>query len=94
MITINISNNDSIDLTGHSLPDVCSGVSCIMYTTINALLKYDKDCIMFNDDGEHMTLTIIKHDNIIDMLFINMYDMLSDLESDCKKFVKINKIEN
>ena len=94
MITINIIDNDSICLTGHSLPDICAGVSCIMYTTINALMRYNEDCISFADNGEHMILAVEKHDDIIDMLFDNMCNMLYDLQSDCEQYITINKTEN
>lgn len=94
MIDIVIKNNNYISITGHSLPDICASVSSIMYTTINALLSYNETYIKFIDDGSTMELEILNHDDITDMLFDNMCNMLNDLYTDCKEFININKIED
>ena len=82
MIRISFNANEStIKFEGHSLPHVCASASSIMYTTVNALMKYDEDCIHYTDNTEedYVFWRILKHDNVIDMLIDNMLDMLNDL---------------
>lgn len=81
MIKIDIDKN-KIKFIGHSLPDICAAVSSVMYTSVNAILKYDKDSIDYKDENDEVIITIIKHDKIIDLLINNMIDMLNDIHSD------------
>lgn len=74
--------NDQITFTGHTIPDICAAVSSVMYTTANALLKYKNDCINYTDDEDTVTITINYHDEIIDMLIDNMFDMFNDIKED------------
>lgn len=81
MIKIDIDKN-KIKFIGHSLPDICAAVSSVMYTSVNAILKYDKYSIDYKDENDEVIITIIKHDKIIDLLINNMIDMLNDIHSD------------
>ena len=81
MIKIDI-DKDIITFNGHSMPDICAAVSSVMYTSVNAILKYDENSIDYNDKNDKVIIKIIKHDKIIDMLIINMIDMLNDIHSD------------
>ena len=84
-------NKDDIKFKGHSLPDICASVSCIMYTTANALVKYKEGCIEFEDNTreDYVKIHINIHDDIIDMLVDNMFCMFQDLYEDGNE----NKIE-
>lgn len=77
-------SSDVIFFKGHTIPDVCAAVSSIMYTSVNMLLKYDKNCFMYKDNAEEdfVVISIYRHDNIIDMIIDNMFDMLTDLQED------------
>ena len=65
---------------------VCAAVSSIVITTINALLKLDKDSVSYKNSLE---ITIHKHNEVIDILIGNMLDMLKELEKDYKKYIKV-----
>ena len=96
MIKVTLIKNDNvitnINIIGHAGYDVsgkdivCAAVSSISITTINALLKYDKDSISYKSSLE---ITIHKHDKVIDLLIDNMLDMLKELEQDYKKYIKV-----
>ena len=81
---INIIGHAGFDVSGKDI--VCSAVSSIVITTINALLKIDKDSISYKNSLE---ITILKHNEIIDILVDNMLDMLKELEQDYKKYIKV-----
>ena len=81
---INIIGHAGYDVSGKDI--VCAAVSSISITTINALLKYDKDSISYKNSLE---IIIHKHDKVIDLLIDNMLDMLKELEQDYKKYIKV-----
>lgn len=83
MITIR-QDEDCITFKGHTVTDICAAVSSVMYTSINMLNKYDKDCFLFKDfdKEDYVLINIYRHDNIIDMVIDNMFDMLNDLYED------------
>jgi len=91
--------NKKISISGHALYDsygkdiVCASVSSIIYTTVNALFKINKNSIEYNDDGN--TINIINLDNteITNTLLDNMMDLLKQLEIDYPKNIKIESEE-
>lgn len=83
-----VRDGNKIKISGHSVPDICAAISSIMYTSVNALLEYNKDCISYNDDGDSVKITILEHDDIIDMIVNNMFNMFKDVD-DTKKYVKV-----
>ena len=100
MIKVNIKtvNNkiESIKISGHAMYDahgkdiVCSAVSSITITTVNAILKLDSKAIDYVQD-ENLTISIKKHDKTTLVLIQNMIDLLQELEKDYKKNIKINR---
>lgn len=82
---------DTIFIKGHSQPDICSSVSSIMYTTVNALQKFDEKCFSFYDDetDDSVTIRIFKHNKTIDTLFDNMLDLFKDLSEQYPKEVEV-----
>ena len=90
MITI-IKDGDNIHITGHSLPDVCSAVSSVMYTSMNLLIKYAEESFDFEDNTtfDFVKIKIKSHDRFIDMIIDNMMDMFKDIEDDSPNNVKI-----
>lgn len=100
MIKIDIVEKDQIDkviIKGHSgygvigNDIVCSAVSSIVITSVNAILKIDKDSIEYSQADGLIEVRIIKHTKTIDLLIENMIELLEDLESQYKKNIKINK---
>ncbi len=81
-----IKKGDSITITGHSQPDVCASISSVMYTSVNMLAKYDKDCVVFEDNNEldFVAIDIKKHDEVIDLVVDNMMSMFEDIKEQSK----------
>lgn len=97
MIKVKKSGN-IITISGHANYSdgediVCASVSSIMYTTVNAILRFDKDAIKFEDDGNKVIITINKTDNITNELILNMLLLFKNLESDYKNNIKIESEE-
>ena len=98
-VSINKENNivNNITIKGHANFDdygkdiVCASVSSIVITSINAILRIDKNSIDYQEEEGLVIIDIKKHTNIIDILIDNMIDLLNQLENKYNKNIKINK---
>lgn len=99
MTTINIIKKESIEkieIKGHTGYDlfgkdiVCAAISSIVTTTINAIIRFDKDSITYETNDALITITVLKHDNNVDTLLLNMIEELTSLSKQYKKNIKIN----
>ena len=96
MIKISIKK-DQIKIEGHSnyseygTDIVCASVSSIVITSINALLRFDKECIKYEEKDGYIKIDILKHNNYVDILIENMIDLLKELEKQYKKNIKVNE---
>lgn len=89
---------DKIIIKGHanysdSNDIVCASVSSIMYTTVNAILRFNKNAIKFSDTLDKVTIDIISKDEITEVLIINMMSLFMELASDYPKNIKIESEE-
>lgn len=84
-------DDKTVDISGHSLPDICAAVSAIAYTTVNALLCYDEDNTLFEDDGNNMSIGITNDNEVMRLLFENMIGMLEQMSGQYKQYIKIIK---
>lgn len=90
-----ISKNDKIKIEGHSgyseygSDIVCASVSSIAITTINGILKYDEGALEYIKDDGYLEISILKHNEVIDLLIDNMLEMFKDLEKKYGKYVKL-----
>lgn len=101
MIKVRIKKKDDIIqnilITGHSgyqeagSDIVCASVSSICITTINAIIRIDSNAIEYDEEEGYLTVDIKKHTTIIDILIENMLELLTELEEDYKKYIKIEK---
>ena len=97
-VKVNRKNNviDSVYIEGHSgystvgTDIVCASVSSIVITTINALIRLEKEVDCKEDDG-FVSIKLLNHDHVMDMLLANMLDLLEELEEQYKDYIKINK---
>lgn len=97
MINIKKSKN-VITISGHANYSdkediVCASVSSIMYTSVNALLSFDRDSIDYLDDGNIVTIKVNKDDDITNTLIINMLSLMNELALKYKKHINIEMEE-
>lgn len=90
-----IKNNNVIEISGHAGYDnygkdiVCSSVSSICYTTINALKKLDKFIEVI--DKDKMIIKFDSNDEESIKLIDNMLDLLKDLSNDYPKNITVKE---
>ena len=101
MVKIVIAKNkdiiSSISVLGHAkFADygkdiVCSGLSSVVITTVNAILLFDKDYISYSENKNDVSIKIKEHNEIVDNLILNMINMLKDIENDYPDHVEIRE---
>ena len=101
MIRVQITRKDNnikkINIKGHAGYDnygkdiVCSSVSSITITTINAILMFNKNYIDYNEKKDNFEIIINYNNNIVDNLIVNMINLLKELEEDYPKNIKIEE---
>lgn len=101
MINVKISKNenriDKVEILGHAdyadygKDIVCSGVSSIVTTTVNAILTFDKKYISYEMLEDDFIIIIKVHNEIVDNLIFNMINMLKEIENDYPKNIKIKE---
>lgn len=88
---------EQIKLRGHAMYDdygkdiVCAGVSSILTTTVNAILKFSKEAITIEDQNDEFVLTINQKDEITKKLIANMVELFYELEDSYPKNITIRK---
>ena len=93
MILVRISDNQ-IDISGHANYSdgndiVCASVSSIMYTTVTAIMSFNKDAIIYEDDNSVVSIKIKSKDEITSKLIKNMLNLFESLANDYPKNIKI-----
>lgn len=94
-----VKKGNHIDIKGHALFDkygkdiVCAAVSSIVITTINGILLVDEDSIKYEDGSGHVSIDILKHDKVIDLLILNMMNLLKELEEQYKKNIQVEEVD-
>ena len=89
---------DNITISGHAEYDekgkdiVCASVSSIVITTINGLLTLDSDSLEYIDEDGYIKIILKKHSDVIECLIQNMINLLTELETDYKKYIKIEEV--
>ncbi len=68
---------------------VCASVSSIAITTINAIIRIDEESIVYRDEDGLLEIGIVKDNDIVDLLIINMISMFEELEEQYKDYIKI-----
>ena len=101
MTNINIKrkNNlvEKIKILGHTGYDefgrdiVCSSISSIVITSVNAIVRLNDKSIIHNEKSGNVEITVINHDNVTDVILDNMLDLLKELERQYPKNIKINE---
>ena len=81
---ITISGHAGFAKYGYDI--VCSAVSSVVTTTINAILSFGESiCVV---DQEPLEIQVVKHDKITDTLLNNMMAMLREIENQYEKNIR------
>ena len=101
MIKVQISVKDNnikkINIKGHADYDdygkdiVCSSVSSITITTVNAILMFDKNYISYNEKKDNFEIIINENNEVTNKLIQNMINLLTELSQDYPKNIKIEE---
>ena len=89
---------DKITIKGHanysdSEDIVCAAVSSIMYTSVNAILRFNETAIKYNDNGTVVEISDISKDDTTQTLIINMMALFQELSSKYPKNIQIESEE-
>lgn len=93
------NNLKSISVMGHAMYEshgkdiVCSAVSTCVITTVNGILKIDDTLIDVVQEENKIIITKKKDNDIVNSLLKNMIDILSDLERQYPKNIRLSKEE-
>ena len=88
-------NFGEICVFGHAMYDdygkdiVCSAVSSIVITTVNAILSLDKESISYMVSKKGLNIKILKQKRVTNVLIHNMIRMLKELEKKYQENIKI-----
>ena len=84
----------SIRITGHANYDVkgkdivCASVSTLAISSVNLCISFDNKAIEYVDKEGQLLISVLKKDDVINKVLLNMIDMLEELEKDYSKNIK------
>ena len=70
---------------------VCSSVSSIIITTVNAILSINENAISYEYIEDGLNLEIKSHDNVTLKLIDNMLELLTKLSKNYPKNIRIKE---
>ena len=97
LISVKDNNIKKINIKGHAGYDdygkdiVCSSVSSITITTINAILMFNKNYISYNERKDDFEIVVNQNNDITNKLIQNMINLLTELSQDYPKNIKIEE---
>ncbi len=95
MIKVSIKEKQIV-IKGHANYDelgkdiVCASVSSMVITTVNAILRIDNEAIKYSDN-DGVIIDIIKDNEIVNKLIINLISLLEDLKKQYPKYIEIRR---
>lgn len=96
MIKVDIRKN-IITVSGHAMYDdygkdiVCASVSSIITTSVNNIIKFDKEAIKYEVSDGYIKITLKKETREILIIIENMIEMLEELQKQYKNNIKIRR---
>ncbi len=87
----NIVINGHADYEEYGKDIVCSSVSSIVTTTVNAILMFNSNTIKYKVSEGLVKIDILENDETTRKLLDNMLDLLGKLESDYPKNIKVER---
>ena len=97
LISVKDNNIKKINIKGHAGYDdygkdiVCSSVSSITITTVNALIMFNKNYISYNEKKDNFEIVINENNDITNKLIQNMVNLLTELSQDYPQNIKIEE---
>ena len=98
MVVVTIKGRlDTIEIKGHAMYDdfgkdiVCSGISSIVTTSVNAILTFNKNYIKYTIKDDLFTISVNEHNEIVDKVnpSIIMKAIKNDVQTKNNKDVHI-----
>jgi hypothetical protein len=71
---------------------VCSSISSIVITSLNAIIRFDEKSINYKKDEGFIEVDVLKHNKEVDILLENMISLLKELELNYKKNINIKEV--
>ena len=68
---------------------ICSSVSSIAITTVNAIERLDSKAITYSEDDGLLIINVLKNDKVVNTLIDNMISLFEELERKYNKYIKI-----
>lgn len=87
-----------ITIKGHAMYEekgkdiICAGVSSILTTTINGILRLEEKTISYEAKEGFVKIEVLKEEKVTITLLENMVDLLKELEKTYKKNIKIEEV--
>ena len=101
MVKVIISKDNDfikyISMTGHTEYDdygkdiVCASCSSIVITTINAIIKFNKDYIKYIQNKDEFNIEILEVNEIVINLINNMLNLLQELADEYPNTIEIKE---
>lgn len=94
MIQVKVAK-DHIKVSGHAGYEkwgkdiVCASVSSIVITTVNAIVRLDKNSITYQEHEGLVEIKVLQHNPITDTLLLNMIELLKELELMYSENIKV-----
>ncbi len=68
---------------------VCSSISSIAVTTVNAIVRLDDKAITYSEDDGLLIINVLKNNKIVNILIENMISLFKELEKKYRNYIKI-----
>ena len=86
----------NVEIKGHTNYEdygkdiVCSSISSIVTTTVNAIIRFNDDSINYEVSDGYIKISVVKFYKETSVLLENMIELLKELAITYKKNIKIN----
>ena len=81
-----ISGHSGYDIKGNDI--VCAAVSSLVISSINLALRLNEKSVDVKQEDGLIDANILIHDKVINEIFLNMINMLEELQNDYKNNLK------
>ncbi len=86
---IRLLGHSGFDIVGRDI--VCSAISSIVITSINAILMFDKDYVEYKEKQDEFLIKVKVKNQVTSNIITNMLNLLKELEKDYPNNIKIKE---